>query len=73
MQWVFSDGLASVSLFVEAFDRRRHAQEGVSAAGATHTLTRKLVDKGGEWWLTVVGEAPIQTLHAFSQGLERVK
>lgn len=73
MQWVFSDGLASVSLFVEAFDRRRHAQEGVSASGATHTLTRRLVDKGGEWWLTVVGEAPFSTLQAFSQGLERVK
>jgi len=71
MQWVFSDGLASVSLFVESFDRRRHTLEGASSLGATHTLTRKLIDKGGEWWLTVVGEAPLQTLKAFSQGLER--
>ena len=73
MQWVFSDGLATVSLFVEAFDRRRHGLEGVSAAGATHTLTRKLTEKGGEWWLTVVGEVPVQTLHVFSHGLERIK
>ena len=73
MQWVFSDGLASVSLFVEAFDRRRHAQEGASAQGATHMLTRKLADKGGEWWLTVVGEVPLQTLNAFSLGLERAR
>lgn len=73
MQWVFSDGLASVSLFVEVFDRRRHTQEGSSSDGATHTLTRKLTDKGGEWWVTVVGETPIQTLHAFAQGLDRVK
>jgi sigma-E factor negative regulatory protein RseB len=73
LQWVFSDGLASVSLFVETFDRRRHVTEGVSSLGATHTLTRKLTDKAGEWWLTVVGEAPLQTLNVFSQGLERSK
>jgi sigma-E factor negative regulatory protein RseB len=35
--------------------------------GATHTLTRRI----GDWWLTVVGEVPAQTLLAFSQGLER--
>jgi len=70
---VFSDGLASVSLFVESFDRRRHMVEGVSSLGATHTLTRKLSDKAGEWWLTVVGEVPLQTLNVFSQGLERSK
>lgn len=73
LQWIFSDGLASVSLFVETFDRRRHTQEGVSSAGATNTLTRRFSDKSAEWWLTVVGEAPIQTLSAFSQGLERRK
>ena len=71
LQWVFSDGLASVSLFVENFDRRRHVAEGVSSVGATHTLTRKFTDKAGEWWLTVVGEAPLQTLNVFAQGLER--
>lgn len=73
LQWVFSDGLATVSLFVETLDRRRHTQEGVAALGATHTLTRKVAGKGGEWWLTVVGEAPLPTLNAFSQGLERAK
>lgn len=73
LQWVFSDGLASVSLFVESFDRRRHTQEGVLSTGATNTLTRKFSDKSAEWWLTVVGEVPIQTMSAFSQGLERRK
>lgn len=75
MQWIFSDGLASVSLFVESFDRHRHTQEGLMAMGATKTLTRRLHDKGadkpGDWWLTVVGEVPSQTLNSFSQGLER--
>ena len=69
MQWIFSDGLASVSLFAEVFDRRRHGQEGLMTLGATQTFTRRV----GEWWVTVVGEAPAQTLMAFAQGLERKK
>lgn len=77
VQWVFSDGLASVSLFIEPFDRRRHGAEGLMAMGATHTLVRRLADrpadKDGGWWLTVVGEVPVPTLQAFAQGLERKK
>ena len=73
MQWIFTDGLASLSLFVEPADRRRHVQEGATTAGATNTLSRRLVDKSGEWWLTLVGEVPRQTLVVFAQGLERRK
>lgn len=73
MQWVFSDGLASVSVFVEVYDRRRHTFEGSMALGATQTLTRRLSDKSGEWWLTVIGEVPRSTLAAFAQGLERIR
>lgn len=73
MQWIFSDGLASVSIFVEAYDRRRHGQESSSAMGATRSLTRHVVDKGGDWWVTVVGEVPQGTLTSFAQGLERRK
>jgi sigma-E factor negative regulatory protein RseB len=69
MQWIFSDGLASVSLFVEPYDRQRHSRESVMTIGATQTLTRRV----NEWWLTVVGEVPVQTLKAFAQGLERNK
>lgn len=71
LQWVFSDGLASVSLFIEPFDPRRHVQEGLQGMGATHALTRRLVARGGPWWLTLVGEVPVQTLQAFAQVLER--
>lgn len=73
MQWVFSDGLASVSLFVEAYDRRRHVVEGSMALGATHTLTRRWSDKTGDWWLTLIGEVPRSTLAAFALGLERTR
>jgi len=69
MQWIFSDGLASVSLFVEPYDRQRHLHEGLFASGATQTLTRRIQ----EWWLTAVGEVPAQTLRAFAQSLERRK
>ena len=69
MQWVFSDGLASVSLFVEPFDRQRHRQESVMSMGATHTITRQL----GNYWLTAMGEVPMSTLKQFSNGLERKK
>ena len=69
MQWVFSDGLAAVSLFIEPYDARRHLHEGLFASGATQTLTRRVQD----WWLTVVGEVPSATLRAFAQGIERRK
>lgn len=69
LQWIFSDGLATVSLFLEDFDSRRHSQPGAQALGATHTLTRRL----GDWWLTAVGEVPQQTLLTFAQALERRK
>jgi sigma-E factor negative regulatory protein RseB len=70
LQWTFSDGLATVSLFVDAFDSRRHLQEGaMDLGGATHTLTKRV----GEWWVTAVGEVPPATLSAFVAGLERKK
>ncbi|WP_296529704.1 MucB/RseB C-terminal domain-containing protein [Rhodoferax sp.] len=69
LQWIFSDGLASVSLFIEPFVAERHGQPKNLAMGATHTLTRRL----GAWWLTAVGEVPTETLVAFAQALERQK
>lgn len=70
MQCVFSDGLASVSLFVEPYDSTRHAlQDMMAVEGSTHTLTRRL----GEHWLTVVGEVPAGTLKQFAQSLERIR
>ena len=69
MQWIFSDGLATVSLFVEVYDRNRHTQEGSMSLGATHTLTKRM----NESWLTAVGEVPLATLKIFAQQLERKK
>jgi sigma-E factor negative regulatory protein RseB len=69
MQWVFSDGLASVSLFVEPFDSQRHGAERAVVTGATHSLTRRI----GSHWLTVLGEVPPATLKRFASALERTR
>ncbi len=69
MQWVFSDGLASVSLFVEVFDRQRHVKETAMVIGATHTITRQ----SGSYWVTAMGEVPMSTLKQFVSSLERSK
>lgn len=84
MQWTFSDGLATVSLFIEPFDRQRHAQEVTHGSGATQLITRRLAGapaaavtaataapEAASWWLTAVGEVPVATLEAFARGLER--
>ncbi|MDM0036378.1 MucB/RseB C-terminal domain-containing protein [Variovorax sp. J22P271] len=73
MQWTFSDGLATVSLFIEPYDAQRKPEEVLLALGATYTLTRRLTDKNGDWWLTAVGEVPPQTLDAFAQNLVRAR
>jgi sigma-E factor negative regulatory protein RseB len=73
LQCIFSDGLASVSLFIEAFDSSRHTQEGLFERGASNALSRRIPDKAGNWWLTAVGEVPAQTLFSMAQSLERKK
>jgi sigma-E factor negative regulatory protein RseB len=73
LQWTFSDGLAMVSLFIEPFDARRHISEGDASMGATHMLARRIASKGGEWWVTAVGEVPVKTLRAFVDNLERLR
>lgn len=68
MQCNYSDGLASVSLFIEP--GRPDATVGGArwSAGATQALARPL-DSGT--WLTAVGEVPFDTLVLFAERLER--
>lgn len=69
MQWVFSDGLTSVSLFAEPHDPKRHSQEHSVADGAMHSLGRR----HGAYWVTVMGEVPPATLALFAQSLQRTR
>lgn len=67
LQWTFSDGLATVSLFVEPFDPKRHGPAASLSMGATQTLTERL----GNDWVTAMGEVPLGTLKLFVASLER--
>lgn len=69
VQWVFSDGLASVSLFLETFDAKRHTKEKTAAEGAIHSVSRRV----GDHWVTALGEVPAETLDMFVQALERTR
>jgi len=69
MQWVFSDGLASVSLFIQSFDEAQHLPESTMVSGATHSVSRRM----GEHWVTVLGEVPRSTLERFARVLERIR
>ncbi|MFY3384659.1 MucB/RseB C-terminal domain-containing protein, partial [Paracidovorax sp. MALMAid1276] len=71
LQCLYSDGLASVSLFLETYDPQRHpAQAQVSGIGATQMLAQRLLP---DMWVTAVGEVPLQTLRLFAGQLERVR
>ena len=67
MQWTFSDGLASVSMFVEPYDSQHHQQASSLSIGATQTITRRV----DAYWVTVMGEVPLGTLQLFASSLER--
>ncbi|RZS47448.1 MucB/RseB C-terminal domain-containing protein [Sphaerotilus mobilis] len=68
LQAVFSDGLTTVSLFVEPHDGARHGNaEKASQQGATQLLGLRQ----GDWWITAVGDVPRATLQAFATRLER--
>ena len=73
VQWVFSDGLATVSIFIEPFDAKRHVHAGVSSLGATHAMSRRWPGAQGPWWVTLIGEVPRQTLTALLDNLRHDK
>jgi sigma-E factor negative regulatory protein RseB len=69
LQAVYSDGLARVSLFVEALDPSKPMAHAVSThLGATHTLRLTRDDR---WWITAMGDVPLTTLKAFAESLVR--
>jgi sigma-E factor negative regulatory protein RseB len=70
MQWVFSDGLATVSLFVQEQTAGTQSPEGLMIMGATHTWVQRL---GEAHRVTVMGEVPPATLLLFAKNLARKK
>lgn len=58
IQMVFSDGLSSISVFIEPCDRDEDDNENLTDQGAVH-LYHKVVN---EHLFTVVGEVPVKTV-----------
>jgi sigma-E factor negative regulatory protein RseB len=61
----FSDGLASVSVFVEPADAANKGLEGAARMGATHLFGREV----GGMQITVVGEVPAATVRAIAEAI----
>lgn len=71
LQWVFSDGLNTVSMFLQAYNPERHQAERQVAMGATHAMSRRWPDAQGPWWVSLIGEVPQETLNLLFAQLER--
>jgi sigma-E factor negative regulatory protein RseB len=69
LQAVYSDGLSSVSVFIEPAGGEAPIPNARGAAGALSTLTQLRDDA---WRVTVVGDVPANTLERFAAGLRRV-
>ena len=65
-QLVFSDGLASVSVFIEPLGGGRQATPGLASLGAIHIYTREVANHR----ITVVGEAPAASVERIANAVE---
>ena len=71
LQCLYSDGMTSVSLFVEPFDPQRHPDKAHAASmGATHILGQRL---NPDALVTAVGEVPMHTLKLFAGQFQRIR
>ncbi len=68
-QFVYSDGLASVSLFVELFDASKPMSQAVMNHGAVKSQARRV----GDFSVTVMGEVPLVTIKQFIAAVELKK
>lgn len=64
-QWVFSDGLTHISLFIEPAVRPVETVKGESPRGMLNLLTRQV----GSWQVTVLGDAPWPAIETIATNL----
>jgi len=64
VQMVFSDGLATISVFIEPLDA--HHQVGMIQKGSTAIAGYQL----GKFWVTLVGEVPVAAIKLLSDSIE---
>jgi len=60
--FVFSDGLASVSVYIEESRKAQGLKEGLSRLGTMNAYSRS----AGDWQITAIGEVPAITVKTFS-------
>ncbi len=65
---VYSDGLASVSVFIEKNEGIEKHLNGVSSMGAVNAFGNPV----GDYFVTVVGEVPVQTVRSMAQSTVRL-
>lgn len=66
MQFVFSDGLAAVSVFIEPWRDGQAAEETLASKGAISMIARRR----GEHLLTILGELPPAAVRLFADAVE---
>ncbi|VCU72104.1 Sigma-E factor regulatory protein RseB precursor [Pigmentiphaga humi] len=66
-QVMLSDGLAAISIFIEPYGNgNKHPQQtGPGARGAVNVVGRRL----GDYWITVLGEAPTGTIQQVANSI----
>jgi len=69
LQWLLSDGLASVSIFIQPSAALTEPVAPEQRVGGTLALSRRV----GESWLTVMGAVPERTLRRISDSVVRVQ
>ena len=67
IQIVFSDGLASISVFIEASDNDQDDHPGLTSQGAIQVYSKMV----GDHLLTVVGEVPPRTVMQVADSVHR--
>ena len=67
-QMVLSDGLATISIFIEPYlnERSDYKPLGAAQVGSVNLYGVKIAN----FWLTVLGEVPASTLEKFAQSIQ---
>jgi sigma-E factor negative regulatory protein RseB len=67
-QMVLSDGLATISIFIEPYQNERsdYKPHGAAQVGSVNLYGVKIAN----FWLTVLGEVPASTLEKFAQSIQ---
>jgi sigma-E factor negative regulatory protein RseB len=68
-QWIFSDGLSFVSLFVNQIPKGHKSRVGETQVGSSHIFAR--VMNGNQ--IMVVGEVPQATIQKISNSIQDIK